>query len=162
MVTSTVLNKLKALKVAGIFIICLLALPCHADDVFAGVTVSGGPVMGEKSGSYADVTAYGGLAYWLFAGAETKKVNHATLNAVYLGAGITSLLQTHIGASNYGAIYRIKSEIAPFAWLRGGVYSDSRDPLASLKRLTVSLTYENTFKNRGMSNFTVGIGYAFN
>lgn len=140
----------------------LVALPCRAEDVFFGAVVSGGQVVGEPKGRYVDVAGYGGLALWLILGAETKEFSGKNLNAVYSGMGFTSLLQAHIGLSNHGGIYRVKSEIAPFALYHGGVYSDSRDPLASLKRLSFSVIYENTFEDKGLSNVTIGMGYAFN
>lgn len=143
-------------------LLLLVVLPSRADDVFMGGVVSGGKVVGEHSGSYVDVTGYAGLGLWVMLGAERKEFSGNKLNAVYTGIGYTSLLQAHIGISNHGGIYRIKSEIAPFALYNGGVYSDSRDPAVSLNRISFSVTYENTFEDKGLSNVTIGIGYAFN
>ena len=143
-------------------LLLLVVLPSHADDVFIGAVISGGKVVGENSGSYVDVSGYAGLGLWVMLGAERKEFSGNELNAVYTGIGYTSLLQAHIGVSNHGGVYRIKSEIAPFALHNGGVYSDSRDPAASLNRISFSVTYENTFVNKDLENVTIGIGYAFN
>jgi hypothetical protein len=137
-----------------------VATPCHAEDVFIAGIVSAGPVLGE-SGEFLDITVYGGLAHVLLLGAEKKIVDDQHLNAAYVGVGLLTLLQAHIGASNHGAIYRIKSEIAPFAWLAGSVYPRAADDAASLSRLTFSVAYEDTFKNKGLGNYTFGMGYCF-
>lgn len=148
-------------KLCAAFLL-LTALPCHAEDVFFGAVVSGGKVVGEHAGGYVDVVGYGGLALWGILGAEIKEFSDKNMNAVYTGIGYTSLLQAHIGLSNHGAIYRVKSEITPFALYSGKINSDSRDPALSLNRLSFSVTYENTFEDKGLSNVTIGIGYAFN
>jgi len=143
-------------------LILIAAMPCHADDVYMGATLSAGPVV-DKSGRYFDASMYGGLGLWLILGAEAKRVEGRNLNAAYAGVGLTGLLQAHIGASDQGAIYRLKSEFAPFALAREGtIYPTSKGNYASLNRVSVSLTYEDTFHGKGLGNLTLGLGYIFN
>jgi hypothetical protein len=100
---------------------------------------------------------------WIIVGAETKKIEDERLNAVYAGLGLTGLLQAHVGASNHGGIYRIKSEFSPFALIREEtMYPLSKTSRLSLNRLSLSFTYEDTFKDKGLDNFSIGIGYVFN
>jgi hypothetical protein len=138
-----------------------VSAPCQAEDVFIAGVVSGGPVLGDESGRFVTVAGYAGLGLLLTAGAERKVVNDEHLNVVYGGIGLATFLQAHIGASNQGALYRIRSEFAPFALLQGEVYPRARDDKLSLSRLMLSLTYEDTFRDKGLSNYTFGLGYCF-
>lgn len=132
-----------------------------AEDVFIGATVSAGPVVGDESGSFLEASAAGGLSVLFTVGAERKVVNDEHLNAVYAGVGLMTFLQAHVGASNQGAIYRLRSEFAPFAMARGGVYPSAWDDRLSLSRLMLSFTYEDTFRDKGLGHYTVGLGYCF-
>jgi hypothetical protein len=151
-------------KRGAVFALMMAAMPCRGEDVYMGAVISAGPTFaGDEAQPFLDVAAYGGLGLWVIVGAETKKIQDERLNAVYAGLGLTGLLQAHVGASNHGAIYRIRSEFSPFALAREStIYPLSRTSRWSLNRLSVSFTYEDTFKDKGLDNFSIGLGYVFN
>lgn len=135
---------------------------CYASGVEFGRVVEAGALTDNKSGGYVDVHVYEGLGLYGVAGAELKRIQSHDLVAAYVGVSLFGWMQAQVGLNNHGPIYRFKSEIAPFSIGKWAFYyTMPRTNATWRERITLSLTYENTFRDNGLENVTLGVGYAF-